>query len=133
MEKTIGQKSTNLTSLCPPDANRLILVYGTLKKYANRNHNYGRLGTQRFIQTLWLSGYGLYDLGPFPAVSEAKGGVSVELHEVREWTYERIRAMEEGAGYWAKEVDTHLGPAILFVYPPHLAEQFPRMPDGVWI
>ena len=71
------------------------LFYGSLRK---GHYNFGRFN-QKYIKTLSLKGYDLYDLGPYPAIVEGEGAVVVELHELDESSDSSIRRMELGAGY----------------------------------
>ena len=84
-----------------------IFVYGTLKRTAHRsNHNYERFGPQKYICEETISGYQMWDLIGYPAISEYQTPhsqiieeVRGEIHEVSMETFELLRRMEERAGY----------------------------------
>lgn len=82
-----------------------LLVYGTLRKFAEKNWNFGRFGSQDFISDAWISGYELHSLGSYPAVCKAPGSVKCELHTVDDRTEEAITRMEKNAGYEVHEIE----------------------------
>jgi gamma-glutamylcyclotransferase (GGCT)/AIG2-like uncharacterized protein YtfP len=76
-----------------------LLVYGTLRKFAERNNNFERFGPQKYHGDIWVNGYKLWGLKGYPFVTLGLGQVCCEIHEVTKDTYDLITKMEEGAGY----------------------------------
>src|SRR5438067_1043572 len=90
------------------------LFYGSLKQDEYNFNRFGE-GTQKYIKTLTLEGYDIYDLGYFPGLTKGDGKVVVELHEVQDDAFEGIVRMEKGAGYVeGKEMIDGVEAAIFF-------------------
>jgi gamma-glutamylcyclotransferase (GGCT)/AIG2-like uncharacterized protein YtfP len=108
-----------------------LLCYGSLKR---NSYNFDRFGkdTQKYIKTLELEGYDLYDLGPYPGLTKGDGKVTVELHEVEDGAFSYIKRMEAGAGYSeGKEIVDGIEASIFF-YEGNL-EGNPKIDSGEWI
>lgn len=91
-----------------------IATYGSLKR---RGYNHGRMGPQHFIGEAVVEGYQLYTSPacPYPCVvPDPAAKVAVEIFEVTDGAYERLRWMEEGAGYHMANVVTPVGEATLW-------------------
>lgn len=98
------------------NSKKYIVVYGSLRAKPEPFYNFNACGKQQFIKKFNLEGYELYSLGAYPAIIEGKGNITVELHEVDERTYQRIRGMELGAGYNEKQIEVDGKLASLYVY-----------------
>jgi gamma-glutamylcyclotransferase (GGCT)/AIG2-like uncharacterized protein YtfP len=117
-----------------------ILVYGSLRKLAKRNFNFGRFGVQEFISDAWISGYELHSLGSYPAVCKNPGCVKCELHTVDDETEAAITRMEKGAGYEVHEIEVfnyklkEMVKAKLYAWPsaPLLAHTRGKVTSGDW-
>ena len=88
-----------------------IFVYGTLMK-GFRNHIV-ILGSKCISRDAVLEGYAMYDVGPYPAIVEEKGGkVKGELYEVRDSKIKTLNKMEgEGLLYKRTFVKVKVGGA----------------------
>jgi gamma-glutamylcyclotransferase (GGCT)/AIG2-like uncharacterized protein YtfP len=73
--------------------NSIVAVYGSLRKGLG---NHGLLQGSEFIGTGKVSGYGMYSLGGFPAMSNvgAKSDAVVEVYSVDEVTMARLDRLE---------------------------------------
>ena len=106
------------------------LFYGTLRKghenvSRDKTYNYERFGsgTQKYIKTLRIPGYKMYDLGHYPCIVESDNNnkeITVELHEVNEEAAQKISFMEKGAGYLSKNIEIGEEKAIIYFYPKEL-------------
>lgn len=111
-----------------------ILVYGSLRKHSERGYNFNRFQGQEFIKKVTLDGYELYDLGPYPALTEGNGKVVFELHSIEDDSFKCIQYMEQGAGYTEKKVNVDGIEASIFVWPKRRIEacKAPRVESGDW-
>jgi gamma-glutamylcyclotransferase (GGCT)/AIG2-like uncharacterized protein YtfP len=109
---------------------KLALFYGSLKK---REFNFDRFGagTQKFIKTVELDGYDLYDLKYYPGLTKGKGRVTFELHEVDDRAFDSISRMEAGAGYSLGEEKVDGKEAAVFFYEGDLSE-YKKIESGNW-
>jgi len=106
---------------------KYIAAYGTLRK-GFYNHN--RFEGVRYLGTTEISGFDLYDLGPYPCVIKNENGkITIDLLEVVEDTKKAIDRMEIGAGYNIEEIEIKLDGNIyqnvtIYTYnkPPHYAK-----------
>jgi gamma-glutamylcyclotransferase (GGCT)/AIG2-like uncharacterized protein YtfP len=115
----------------------LIGVYGTLKKN-HYNHPLISRSNGRFVKTVKIPYYKMYSLGYYPILIPSQSQddrVLVEIYDVSEEAYKRMRAMELGAGY--VEIDQPIGGIIvkMWIYPSiqkvrHWGPEL--VPDGVW-
>jgi len=129
---------------------QFVLTYGTLRapencpaelrKHKVYNHDRFGRGTQKYIKTLRIPGFQLFDLGPFPAICEGEGEITVELHEVTTDAFRNIEYMEQGAGYDSKviQVDIEGGTVEAKIYymnkqdlPPRILKN-ERIESGDW-
>jgi len=81
-----------------------VAVFGSLRE---GEYNFERYGVTNVLARTVISGYKMYDLGPFPAIVESEipeDKITVELHEVSEENYDSITWMEVGAGYTPKTI-----------------------------
>lgn len=91
-----------------PEGHKRIFVYGSLRKGL---YNYGRCGKMTFVCNASLKGYGLFDLGAYPAIvkhHKGKHQVIGEVYDVDETTFRRLNGMEIGAGYGQIEGEVEL-------------------------
>src|SRR4051794_11180989 len=117
------------------------LFYGSLKRHAGANgeagFNFDRFGrgTQKYLKTVKLGGYNLYDLKWYPGLTKGKGAVLAELHEVEDRAFEGIQQMEFSANYSEEKVknipDFDNIEASIFFYEGNL-EGKPLIKDGIW-
>ena len=112
--------------------NKLILVFGSLRKLSKRGYNFNRCGPQKYIRSLTLEGYDLFSLGSYPAICRGKGTLHCELHEVDNETYESISNMELGAAYSEGTVDLPEGPATIYLYPSDRLTNRQKVESGDW-
>jgi gamma-glutamylcyclotransferase (GGCT)/AIG2-like uncharacterized protein YtfP len=91
------------------------LFYGSLKSGMYNFDRFGK-GTQKYVKTVKLDGYELYNLGAYPGLTKGKGKVTFELHEVDDKAFEHIKQMELGAGYREETVNVDGIPATLYIY-----------------
>ena len=111
-----------------------IAVYGTLRQ-GDYNHEAILFGEEPLMTTR-LFGYDMYSNGAYPYVVEGEGEIKVEIYDVNFGDFLTIANMEYGAGYDVKEVETPVGTALLFVYPPELHAQRVakhQIENGDWI
>jgi len=88
-----------------------ILSYGTLRRgnpsdpnNRDKTYNFQRFNGQKYIETLKVDGFELYNLGFYPCIAAGEGQVVVELHEVDPIALQSIDSMEAGAGYNKQEI-----------------------------
>jgi len=55
----------------------------------------------------------MYDLGSYPAYIKGEGIVNGEVYEMSNYDFEKIKRMEEGAGYETIEITTNEGRKVL--------------------
>lgn len=111
---------------------RLIVVFGSLRKYCKRGYNFDACGQQEFIRFHELHGYDMYSLGAYPAICEGSGTIKAELHRVSEITFQRINRMEIGAGYDALELDLPEGKATVYLFPAERLKGRQKVESGDW-
>jgi len=103
------------------------IVYGSLRP---GEFNFERFSQHlRHVEDTSVSGYDLYDLGPYPAAvssSNKDSRIEVSVIEADAHVAPIIRMMEEGAGYTPKNI---AGLGTIFVYP---HEEGIRIPSGNW-
>jgi|TARA_Y100001938_G_scaffold148785_1_gene233493 gamma-glutamylcyclotransferase (GGCT)/AIG2-like uncharacterized protein YtfP len=103
-----------------------LFVYGTLKEKGALHDHW--LKDQTFMGTYYTEpNYFMFDYGPFPIVFPVKKGtgqtIEGEIFEVESKVFDRVSAMEEGAGYEVnQDVFLSKGGAIhrmasIYVYP----------------
>lgn len=115
-----------------------LLVFGSLRATSPKGYNYERFGpgTQKHLKTFHLDGYEMYSLGPYPAVCEGEGVITVELHEVTELAARAIDMMEIGAGYTATPVKlVYAGEVIhpiIYTQPKESLRYRTRVVNGDW-
>lgn len=81
-----------------------ILVYGSLRKNSVRGYNFQRFGSQVVLACDTIRNFQLYSRinGSYPAAlytGNLTDKIVVEVHNVTEATFEKIKKMEVGAGY----------------------------------
>lgn len=83
-----------------------IVVYGTLRKNADKNHNFCRFGPQEYLGDIWLNKFRLYSLGSYPFITPGVGSVFAEIHRVENGVFSALNRMEMGAGYMCEEIES---------------------------
>lgn len=115
-----------------------IAVYGSLRK---GDYNYDRcIPEAELVTQTILQGWNMYDLGSYPCVSMGNGSIVIDIYDVTEDEYDRVEAMELGAGYSKVTIkgDRH-GEATLFYMTNQRLAQYERfetlkkVESGDWI
>jgi gamma-glutamylcyclotransferase (GGCT)/AIG2-like uncharacterized protein YtfP len=106
------------------------LFYGSLKQGEFNFDRFGQ-GSQKYIKTVTLDGYNLYDLSWYPGLTKGDGKVIVELHEVDDHAFENIKRMEAGAGYIEGKEKIDDVEASIFFYKGNLQGK-PLIQNGNW-
>lgn len=115
----------------------LIGVYGTLKK-GHYNHSFIK-GNGRFIKHYMLPYYKMFSLGYFPIAipsTSADDKILIEIYDVNESSYKRMRSMELGAGYIEIDQPIETNIVKMWIYPSlkkvikYTTPEFIK--DGVW-
>lgn len=119
--------------------NKLIAVYGSLRKEFHNNHV---MGNSKLLGIDRITGFKMYSLGSYPAIIKGKGDISIEVFEVAdESTLKRIYQLEGYSGvrdssdnwYDTTDVETKFGKAELFYMKDENAfNDRPIVEDGVW-
>lgn len=78
---------------------KYLICYGSLKR---GEFNYKRFPGQKYLKSIELNGYELFNLGSYPAASEGDGKIQVQIHEISESSAREIEGMEASAGYYPK-------------------------------
>jgi len=74
-----------------------IAAYGTLRK---GNYNFKRFNGLKYLKTVKIKGYELWDFGPYPyVVKKEDSEITVDILEAEGGTKRLIDSMELGAGY----------------------------------
>lgn len=112
----------------------VVAVYGSLKKNCF-NHTAFGFNQSKYIKTIRVPGYELYDVGYIPvavATKDTSKSIVAELYDVPSDIYIAVKRMELGAGY--SEVELHIGGyrAVMWVY-----DSIPKygtlIPNGEWV
>lgn len=112
-----------------------VFTYGTLMK---GQRAYGIFGDMKFISDGILNGYGIFEVGSYPAVVPVEGfRVFGEIYEVNEETLRRLDEYEgEGFLYLRKRlpIETESGtvPVWVYVYNRDVSSLELRAPIGKW-
>jgi len=100
--------------------NKKILVYGSLRK---GEYNYKRFKSMfkdglKYIETLNIQGFRLYDLGSYPGIKETPTDTTlvVDVMECDPACYASIYGMEIGANYVAKNIVINNEDHTIYVY-----------------
>ena len=93
----------------------LVFVYGTLR-HGEANHHL-------MAQAQWIGThmtppiYSLYDLGPYPAVTEGRSTIVGEVYLIDEATLEQLDLLEDvPVTYRREQIDTPFGLAWIYFY-----------------
>jgi len=108
MAKTNGCIASGVLNLAPMTR---LFVYGTLKRGGCNHHNMA--GQQFMGEAITQPGYRLYDLGGYPGMVEAEGGLSIEgeLWDVDDECKARLDILEGiDEGEYSQEVVPLLPP-----------------------
>ncbi|MDP7494277.1 MAG: gamma-glutamylcyclotransferase family protein [Candidatus Undinarchaeales archaeon] len=119
----------------------VLIVYGTLRR---GEHNYRLCGLEdgaTYLGTVRLSGWAMRSLGHCPAVhasDSTNDGIVVEAYRVHDRTvYDRIDALESGAGYDRREVtvevDSMTVTGTIYIMSEGRLEGCPSVPFGDWV
>lgn len=100
----------------------LVAAYGSLKAGF---YNHGALDGAQLLGKSWVYGVmywngsypKLYKVGEGPLGYEHAAEHELEIYDVEEEAYNRIKVMELGAGYTEEEVETEWGPAKIYYMP----------------
>lgn len=99
----------------------VVFVYGTLMRERSNHSNY--LAKSKYLGVGVLKGYGLYDLGPYPAVKPQQDSYVIgELYDIDQTTKERLDYLEgEGSLYIAtlvqvRQDDRFIDDVLVYVY-----------------
>lgn len=81
-----------------------LFVYGSLRK---GHYNFDSFPSAKYISTHNIKGWDLYALhgGAYPGVVPGDNSLEVDLIQVNDQDYDRIKRMELGAGYLEIELD----------------------------
>jgi gamma-glutamylcyclotransferase (GGCT)/AIG2-like uncharacterized protein YtfP len=110
---------------------KLLLVYGSLRKGGWLHIPWLALEP---IRKLVIPNYSLFPVNnAYPTISKGKGSLVTELYEVEEEVYEKIKKMEENAGYHEEKVKIEEGTASLFAWTPEQTKNMTIIPEGDWI
>jgi gamma-glutamylcyclotransferase (GGCT)/AIG2-like uncharacterized protein YtfP len=112
--------------------NKLIAVYGTLRRGFYNHDRFGVLGD--YLGCGMLDGFRMHDLGPFPMVRVCPDSkIFVEVYRITEETYNCIDRMERGSGYEAIPVTIHGSEtATVWGAPAGREVTKPEVLHGVW-
>jgi gamma-glutamylcyclotransferase (GGCT)/AIG2-like uncharacterized protein YtfP len=93
----------------------LVFVYGTLRK-GEHNHHY--LSTAQFLGLHESDAeYTLYDLGPYPGVSEGYRSVQGEVYMIDDDTLAELDKLEDvPVEYRRESISTPFGEAWIYIY-----------------
>lgn len=78
----------------------LVFVYGTMKKGGALNKAY--MSASKYKAEALVSGYWMFDMGPYPALAYTGNKhqlVKGEVWDMPDAAWTRLKNMEEGAGY----------------------------------
>ena len=89
-----------------------IAVYGSLRRgqYNNMKSMGKKLSTEK------IKGFEMYSLGPYPCVTKGNDEIIVEVYDVPLNVYEQINAMEIGAGYTKRYIQTTQGESVIWIF-----------------
>jgi gamma-glutamylcyclotransferase (GGCT)/AIG2-like uncharacterized protein YtfP len=108
----------------------LVFVYGTLRK-GECNHHYLNNGEMLgIVETNPV--FSLFDLGPYPGLSEGQQSVTGEVYRVDDETLANLDILEDVPLEYRREtIETSLGRAWIYLYqePTQLAQ---LIPSGDW-
>lgn len=93
-----------------------IAVYGSLRE---GEYNFNAFPDAKKVKQSRVEGFKLYSLGAYPGAIKSESEedtMVVDIIEVGEASYERIRAMELGAGYTEESVDIEGEEYPIYVY-----------------
>lgn len=93
----------------------LLFVYGTLRKGES---NQGFLSASEFLgRHETLPEYALYDLGPYPAVTQGHSSIVGEVYLIDDATLARIDQLEDvPVEYRREQIETPFGQAWIYLY-----------------
>lgn len=114
-----------------------IAVYGSLREgeynYERIAHNFGKSSIRTLASGVKVSGYDLYDLGPYPAISKGENELIVDVISVDSSAYTFIKRMELGAGYQEDSVKIKsYGDVLIYTFPPNSFPENRLVPSGDW-
>ncbi len=99
---------------------KYLALYGSLR-VDQYNYNWIKSiypGEFNFIEQNTISGYEMFDLGPYPAIAESTEDkiITVDIIQCNDHAYHYIEAMERDAGYKEKTVQINGNSCILFYW-----------------
>ena len=109
-----------------------IAVYGTLRLGMPLHYVIAEGEENKFIGFDWLDGFEMYALR-YPWAVRGNGKILVEVYDVDEETFERINAIETGAGYDVEEVETKFGKAFMWVWNGKVDESWYKVENGDFV
>lgn len=107
-----------------------ILCYGTLRRGF---YNHFRMGNNRYLGTVNVSGYKMYTNSYYPAIVKSNNindVIIAEIYEIDKGAFHPIVGMELGAGYYMDEIEVSIGGEKIVV-PAFVMEQS-RVDNGNW-
>ena len=115
----------------PAEAERLVFVYGTLKRGQPNHH---LLASSRFLGLASLTGMQLHDLGPFPMAIPGEGTIHGEVYGVPRATLpalDRLEGVPRLYGRCRRRLDD--GRRVwVYLGRPHQVRHSPALPQGHW-
>lgn len=118
---------------------KLIFVYGTLKK---GHHNHHVMGQSELLGEVQITGFKMYSLGGYPALTRGEDTITGEVYEVTdENTLKNIYRLEGYSGvrdsssnwYDTTDVSTKWGKAELFYMKnENTYSNRPVVKSGIW-
>jgi len=117
-----------------------LLIFGTLRRGQYNFNRFKFYGEQKYIETIRLSGFDLYDLGHYPTVVKGEGEVTFEIHSVCDKILEIITDMEIGAGYKPIKIKVGDSDCTLYTMEKEYIDEgvvrgrpFPKIESGDWV
>lgn len=114
-----------------------IAVYGSLREgeynFERIKEYYGLSSIKTLANDIEIEGYDLFDLGMYPAISEGKGKLIIDVLSVNDQAATFIERMELGAGYNISTVRVpRYGEITIYTYPPNSFPASRLVASGNW-
>lgn len=108
-----------------------IIVYGSLR-FGQFNWEWFLKESAKYKGTITLDGYNLHSLGAYPFATIGSGRLIADIFSVPEGLFNRINAMELGAGYYISEIKIKGKSHFIWLYPEERVNGHPLIPSGDW-